>query len=235
MRLDTCRADSENHPLLFSDFFQTQPTSRRSSFFSFFFVYCQTVTSHCLSLTSCERDALRWFPILDCHFIPEPSDRCSWASRSLIAMWAALKQKCRSGMFPFQFQIHSHGKRAISVPRRVNGALFHWYICLSGELLCRARQRSRMSDSLIGRYTVCSLLCSLSDRLYCCMFRWMFSNSSIMGNSPCPRHTQKVYRSSFLRMRRRGWLPSSSGPQIWLFLCCYMAQVPKPVDLHIYK
>lgn len=33
--------------------------------------YCQTVASHCLSLTSCEKDALRLFLKLDCHFIRE--------------------------------------------------------------------------------------------------------------------------------------------------------------------
>lgn len=112
MRLDSLGGSSKNHALLLFPTFPYTYTRLHSSFF----FYYQTVASYCLSLTSCEIDLLRWFLILDCHFIRgnrlpsllkdlaehhEPSLRCE-------RPWGGT---CLSGMFPFQFQNHSLSTR----------------------------------------------------------------------------------------------------------------------------
>lgn len=66
MKLDSLRTSSENHALFI--LFLTHMVWRGFIHLS---LYRQTVASHCLSLTSCEKDALRLLLVLDCHFICE--------------------------------------------------------------------------------------------------------------------------------------------------------------------
>lgn len=138
MRLDSIRADSENHSLYCFRFFF--PVRTRGFHQTFIFLYCQRVVGRCLSLTSCEKDALRLFVILDCHFIRENRFQSlqidAAEHRALPLFWAALKAKV-----PIWHVSNSISNSFVPHTCQLNaslcfGALFHRHILFFTDISC---------------------------------------------------------------------------------------------------